>query len=139
MAILDKKPINGEAANALTATRYTPWLDVRTLDDVGFAIHTVGTGSPVGTFSFEGSNDGDRIKLEQETGVAPASSTAKKVSLTAGTVHGSALAITGSSPSDTYVSFSGGLPRFVRCKFASGSGGTSSSLWYCFISGRGTL
>lgn len=139
MAILNKQPINGEAANALSATRYTAWMDVRALEDVGFAIHTVGTGSPVGTFSFEGSNDGDLIKYEQLNGIAPASSAAKKVTLTAGTVHGSALAITGSSASDTFVSFSGGLPRFVRVKFTYTSGGSASSLWYCLVSGRGTL
>lgn len=133
--ILDKAPINGEVANALTADRYTAWIDTRDQTDVTFAIHSVGTGSPVGAFSLEGSNDGPTIKAEREAGVAPASSAAKKSALTA-VAHGDSPSISGSAAKNLILALVGGLPRYVRVKFAYASGGSASSLWYCFTSGR---
>lgn len=139
MTTLNNVLFNGEAAHALTATRYTNWVRCNQLNEVGFAIHTLGTGSPVGVFSFEGSNDGDQIDREYVAGVAPSASAAKKFAITGGTVQGDSLSITGSSPSNSYVPFVGGIPRFLRVKFTYASGGSASSVPYIFTSGRGSF
>lgn len=137
MTIANQILMDGEVANALTADRYTQWASTHNLQEMGFAIHTPGTGSPVGAFSFEGSNDHRVIERERASGVAPASSAAKKFPLTIGTVHGSPLSITGSSAQSSYVALSGGLPEYVRVKYTSGSGGTTGSVPSIFTSGRG--
>lgn len=137
MTIANQILFDGEVANALTADRYTQWCSTHGLSAIGFAIHTPGTGSPVGAFSFEGSNDHRVIERERAGGIAPASTTAKKFAIATGlVVQGSALAITGSTPSNTYVAFSGGLPEYIRVKFASASGGSAASLPSIFTSGH---
>jgi hypothetical protein len=128
--------MDGEVANALTADRYTQWVACNQLRELGFAIFTPGTGSPVGTFSLEGSNDSRVVERERASGVAPSATTAKKFPITPTVVHGSPLAITGSAAQATYVTMSGGLPRYLRVKFAWTSGGTTGSVPTISTAGR---
>lgn len=115
----------------------TPWFDCGSLYSFGMAFHTPGTGSPVGTFSFQGSNDRTAVELIRNLGTAPnLTDAAKKFTiLTPTTVHGSALAITGSSPSDSFVIFAD-LPRYLRLIYTFTSGGSAASIATVLTCGR---
>lgn len=126
--------MSGLAAEALTATRYTHWVRADKHKECGFAIHCPATGSPVGTWSVQGSNDpliGEELRLQ----VHGASSAAKKFTLTTNTVHGSALANTTGAAQDSFVALTQGLPRWVRLVYTYVSGGTVASLPTVFFHG----
>lgn len=123
----------GNAANLAS-----PWFVVNSLREVGFAIHTPAAGSPAGVWSFQGSND--RIGVEKIMNGNPTSfalaDAARKFNLTVGTVHGSALSVSGGVAFDTYVAFSLGLPRYIRAIYTYSSGGSSSSIPVILMAGR---
>lgn len=138
MTIANQIIMDGEVANALTADRYTQWVSTHMLESIGFAIHTPGTGSPVGTFSFEGSNDQRVVERERAVGTAPSASAAKKFAMAdPAVVNGDPLAITGAVAQSTFVAFSQGLPQYLRVKYTSGSGGSAASVPTIFTSGWG--
>lgn len=114
----------------------TPWFDCGSLYSFGLAFHTPGTGSPVGTFSFQGSNDRDAVERIRNLGTAPnLTDAAKKFAIVPATVWGNALAITGSSPSDSFVIFAD-LPRYIRMIYTFGSGGSAASIATVLTCGR---
>lgn len=125
---------------ALTATRYSFIIPTTRIRELGIELGCVGTGSPVGTWSFEGSNDPAAVadfNSEQKTGtILGSSATGKFTAITASTVYGSALAITGASATNTYAAFVLGLPGYMRCLFTYTSGGSASSTAYVYANGR---
>lgn len=129
--------MDGSAAYALTATRYSAWVRVYKLREVGIAIHVPTTGTPIGTWSVEASLDDLVIAEELRTGTAPASTAAKKVTLTLNTVHGSALANADGAAQNTYVALTQGLPVWIRVVYTRASGGSSSSLPVVWLMGAG--
>jgi len=136
--VLQATLMNAEAANALTADRYSQWVKTKALLDVGFAIHVPAAGAAVGTWIFEGSNDAIVIETENAArpGVHGASSAAKKFTVTPTTVHGGTVANAGTAQ-DIYVAFDRGLPSYMRCWFDWSADGSSATKPTVLVSGRG--
>lgn len=128
------------AAVALTATRYSKWVRSNGLYELAFQVGSVGTGSPVGVWSFQGSNDpviSTEHQVEVLTGTAiGASSVAETFAMPTDDVIGDSLSITGSSATKSYIAWDAGLPRYVRAVFTYGSGGSAASLGHVYASGR---
>lgn len=125
----------------LTATRYSFIVPTQRIKEINFQVSCVGTGSPVGTWSWEGSDDplanNDYWKEQQTASILGASVTGSFVALTTPTtVHGSALAITGSSATKSEVAWVLGLPDFMRAVFTYTSGGSAASLASVYATGR---
>lgn len=112
-------------AGDLSATRQSAWVNLENMSVWGVAIHTPSTGTPVGTWSFEGSNDTKTIQNEIKAGTLPASTGAKKFVISATVVNGDALLTTGAG-NNSYVAFSGGLPQWIRLVYTRSSGGTNA-------------
>lgn len=111
-------------AGDLSATRQSNWVAVDDMTVWGVSIHTLATGTPVGTYSFEGSNDANVIRKELVAGTLPASTAAKKFVIPSALVNGDSLTLTGVA-ANSYVAFSAGLPQYIRVIYTRTSGGTA--------------
>lgn len=124
---------------AMTADRYSDWLDTRGMSEITFHLSWIGTGTPVGAWKVEVSNDPlCRVELEKEPKVTGASSAAKKVDITSSVtpIHGSSFTVSGGTNGETFFALTGGLPRFVRVWFDHSGGGSAASLLNGWTSGR---
>lgn len=112
----------------LSATRTYRWVFTGSLYSCGFHIVTLSTGSPAGTYSFQGTNDSSaRLELDGQT-VTPAT-----FPLPVDVVYGDSLTVAGAGSS--YVVWTEGLPRWIRAVYTRSSGGTAS-VPRIYISGR---
>lgn len=124
----------------MTADRYSQWVRAD-LADLNIHLFWTGSGSPVGAFKVELSNDPiimaekDRIVNGAASGnggpsVSGASSAAKKVDITASItpVYGTGLTVTGGADGSTMFALTAGQARWFRIFFDHSSGGTSASL-----------
>lgn len=101
--------------------------------EVSVHVRNVGTGTPVGVWKFQISNDPaaeSEFWTEQKSGTRiGSSSTAKWVALDdPTTVHGDSLTLGGGGAQGSVVSFVDGLGRYFRVWYDYTSGGSAASL-----------
>lgn len=116
-----------------------PTTDIKELD---VHVRNVGTGTPVGTWKFQFSNDPQAMAdfwAEQKSGTAlGSSSTAAWVAVDdPTTVHGDALLLGGGSAQASNVSFVLGLGGCFRVWYDYTSGGSAASLGTVDVVGKG--
>ena len=122
---------------AMTADFYSQWIDTRGMTELTFHLTNVATGSPVGVWKVEVTNDPLVAKEKaKEPIVTGASSAAKLIDISSSIspLYGTGLTVSGAN--NTFFALTGGLPRFVRIWFDYSSGGSASSLCSGWTSGR---
>ncbi len=114
---------------AMTADRYSPWIELPAGGDANFHVWWAGTGTPVGVIKVELSND-PLIEKELERNIHGASSAAAKVDVTADVdpIYGTGFTVGGGTAGSTMFAFTAGLARYARVWFDYTSGGSAASL-----------
>jgi hypothetical protein len=117
-------------AVALSATCASPWIETHGARSFNAHLSWIGTGTPVGAFTVEFSED-ELVAKERMTNVAPLSTAARRVDVTssiaAGAILGTGFTVAGGTNGDTIVGIEN-PPRFVRFVYTKSSGGSAASL-----------
>lgn len=133
--------LGGADGIALTADRYSEWIATDGFTDINVHITWVGTGTPVGSWKIELSND-PVIATEQARhvgvgssgmgvpSVRGASSTAKVVDISSSIspVFGTGFSASGGVTGSTMFALTAGVSRYFRVWFDHSSGGSAASL-----------